>query len=66
MIGTTPAGGLNAARVSKEGAGYERGSIAKHCKQCKSFEAPESCKRVIGRISPGAVCRLFQPKEDSK
>lgn len=52
---------------SKDDVDYGRGMKSSHCGICEHFEFPHWCKKVAGRISPDAWCRLFrrEPQKDN-
>ena len=50
-------------RVDKEVVDYGRGMKSAHCAICTHFRPPQSCEKVVGKISPQGWCKLFRKKE---
>ena len=55
-LGVQPA----AAKMAQTAVAYQQQADGdKKCSSCKMFEAPSSCKKVEGTISPNGVCKLW-------
>lgn len=63
-------GKTSAAKITNAGTGpkrpkskvnYRRGSGSRTCSACQHFRAGR-CAKVLGPVSPGAVCDLFHAK----
>lgn len=54
---------VNPPKVSKEVVSYEAVATGPDkCKACTHFEKPRECELVIGVISPGGWCKLFEQR----
>ncbi len=50
-----------AAKLPQSSAGYRTSpNGTKECSNCKFFQAPDSCQKVAGKISPKGYCILWQ------
>jgi len=50
-----------AAKLPQTSAGYRPSpNGTKECSNCKFFQAPDSCQKVAGKISPKGYCILWQ------
>jgi len=50
-------------KISQALANYQgKPKGSQHCALCVNFQAPKSCKFVLGDISPNGWCQLFSQK----
>ena len=50
-------------KVSKDEARYQGGTKARHCGNCKTFQPPEGCSLVRGKIEPQALCDYWESND---
>ncbi len=58
-------GGRVEDKKTKASVHYRDGSRNKRCGLCTMFRSPHLCTAVQGMISPGKLCDLFEPKQDT-
>lgn len=53
-------------KVSKLAADYrepdEPRPLREKCERCTMFRPPENCTSVMGKVDPGAWCKLFKAR----
>ena len=44
----------------KSSVRFRRGAMTRECGVCEHWQRPKSCARVVGEVSAGDVCALFE------